>query len=226
MAYKPVAGAQMSAPNVVPMADIMLVLLIIFMVVTPMLQKGVSVDMAKVDNPRDMKDADKDDAIIVAVTRDDNIFLGNNKIAKEDITGQIKDLIANRLDKTIYVKSDGRAKYGTVVAVVDEIRSAGVDQIGLLTEKIKNTSRATLSPAAEAVELRLFRTSRWYRSFAELTGAPDPTRRGLLLANGNGGLTGELAMGMDVGSSSGGQWHRRISCRSSIFCWCSLLFSW
>jgi biopolymer transport protein ExbD len=142
MAYKPQAGAQVSAPNVVPMADIMLVLLIIFMVVTPMLQKGVSVDMAKVDNPRDMKDADKDDAIIVAVTRDDNIFLGNNKIVKEDITGQIKDLIANRLDKTIYVKSDGRAKYGTVVAVVDEIRSAGVDQIGLLTEKIKSTSSA------------------------------------------------------------------------------------
>ena len=142
MAYKPVAGSQMSSPNVIPMADIMLVLLIIFMVVTPMLQKGVSVDMAKVDNPRDMKDADKDDAIIVAVTRDDNIFLGNNKISKDDITGQIKDLIANRLDKTIYVKSDGRAKYGTVVGVVDEIRSAGVDQIGLLTEKNKSTPSA------------------------------------------------------------------------------------
>jgi biopolymer transport protein ExbD/biopolymer transport protein TolR len=124
------------------MADIMLVLLIIFMVVTPMLQKGVSVDLANVNNPRDMKEADRDDAIIVAVTRDDNIFLGNNKIAKEDITGQIKDLIANRLDKTIYVKSDGRAKYGTVVAVVDEIRSAGVDQLGLLTEKTKSTSPA------------------------------------------------------------------------------------
>src|SRR3974377_1797136 len=142
MAYKPKAGAQVSAPNVVPMADIMLVLLIIFMVVTPMLQKGVSVDMAKVDNPRDMKDADKDDAIIGAVTRDYNIFLGNNKISKDDITGQIKDLIANRLDKTIYVKSDGRAKYGTVVGVVDEIRSAGVDQIGLLTEKNKSTPSA------------------------------------------------------------------------------------
>ena len=70
MAYKPKVGAQMAAPNVIPMADIMLVLLIIFMVVTPMLQKGVSVDMATVNNPRDMQDADKDDAIIVAVTRD------------------------------------------------------------------------------------------------------------------------------------------------------------
>jgi biopolymer transport protein ExbD len=142
MAYKPVAGQQVSAPNVVPMADIMLVLLIIFMVITPMLQKGVSVDLAHVNDPRDMKDADRDDAIIVAVTRDDNIFLGNNKIAKADITGQIKDLIANRLDKTVYVKSDGRAKYGTVVAVVDEIRSAGVDQLGLLTEKTKSTAAA------------------------------------------------------------------------------------
>ena len=140
MAYKPQAGAQMAAPNVIPMADIMLVLLIIFMVVTPMLQKGVSVDMATVNNPRDMQDADKDDAIIVAVSRDDNIYLGNNKIAKEDITGQIKDKIANKLDKTVYVKSDARAKYGTVVAVVDEIRSAGVDQLGLLTEKVKSTN--------------------------------------------------------------------------------------
>ncbi len=149
MAYKPVAGEQVSAPNVVPMADIMLVLLIIFMVVTPMLQKGVSVDMANVNNPRDMKDADKDDAIIVAVTRDDRIYLGNTIIIKEDITGQIKDLIANRLDKTIYVKSDGRAKYGTVVAVVDEIRSAGVDQIGLLTEKTKSAKPQDQKPQAQ-----------------------------------------------------------------------------
>jgi biopolymer transport protein ExbD len=137
MAYKPQAGAQMAAPNVIPMADIMLVLLIIFMVVTPMLQKTHQVDMASVNDPRDMKDADKDDAIVVAVTRDGSLYLGNSKIAKEEITGQIKDRIANKLDKTVYVKSDARAKYGDVVAVVDEIRSAGVDQLGLLTEKTK-----------------------------------------------------------------------------------------
>jgi len=137
MAYKPQAGPQMAAPNVIPMADIMLVLLIIFMVVTPMLQKGVSVDMANVSNPRDMQDADKDDAIIVAVTRDGTLYLGNTRITKEDITGQIKDRIANKLDKTVYVKSDARAKYGDVVAVVDEIRSAGVDSLGLLTERVK-----------------------------------------------------------------------------------------
>ena len=146
MAYKPQAGAQVSTPNVVPMADIMLVLLIIFMVVTPMLQKGVSVDMASVTDPRDMQDADKDDAVIVAVTRDGTLYLGNTKIAKEDITGQVKDRIANKLDKTVYVKSDARAKYGDVVAVVDEIRSAGVDSLGLLTEKQKSSNPQNIPP--------------------------------------------------------------------------------
>jgi biopolymer transport protein ExbD len=147
MAYKPVAGPQMAAPNVIPMADIMLVLLIIFMVVTPMLQKGQSVDLAKTDNPRDMTDADKDDAVIVAITRDDKIYLGNTQMAKEDLTGQIKDKISTRLDKTVYVKSDARAKYGVVVAVVDEIRSAGVDQLGLLTERNQKTTAPPPPPA-------------------------------------------------------------------------------
>jgi biopolymer transport protein ExbD len=149
MAYKPQAGAQMAAPNVIPMADIMLVLLIIFMVVTPMLQKGVSVDMANVANPRDMKDADKDDAIVVAVTRDGKIYLGNTQLNKEDLTGQIKDRISTRLDKTVYVKSDARAKYGDVVAVVDEIRSAGVDQLGLLTEKTQQKGTTPPPPPAD-----------------------------------------------------------------------------
>ena len=133
--YKPQAGSQMASPNVIPMADIMLVLLIIFMVVTPMLQKGKQVDLARTDTAKDMQDADKDDAIVVAVTRDGNIFLGNNQVQKADLAGQVKDRIANKQDKTVFLKSDARAKYGDVVAVVDEIRSAGVDQLGLLTER-------------------------------------------------------------------------------------------
>ncbi len=150
MAYKPQAGPQMAAPNVIPMADIMLVLLIIFMVVTPMLQKTHQVDLASVKNTRDMKDADKDDAIVVAVTRDGNLYMGNTKIAKEEITGQIKDRLANKLDKTVYVKSDARAKYGDVVAIVDEIRSAGVDQLGLLTEKTQAPGSTPKPPQAQA----------------------------------------------------------------------------
>jgi biopolymer transport protein ExbD/biopolymer transport protein TolR len=149
MAYKPQAGAQMAAPNVIPMADIMLVLLIIFMVVTPMLQKTQSVDLASTDNPRDMKDADKDDAIVVAITSDGTIYMGNTRIQKEEITGQVKDRISTRLDKTVYVKSDSRAKYGRVVEVVDEIRSAGVDQLGLLTQKNQNAKSTPPPPPAD-----------------------------------------------------------------------------
>jgi biopolymer transport protein ExbD/biopolymer transport protein TolR len=105
--------------------------------------------MANVANPRDMKDADKDDAIVVAVTRDGKIYLGNTQLNKEDLTGQIKDRISTRLDKTVYVKSDARAKYGDVVAVVDEIRSAGVDQLGLLTEKTQQKGTTPPPPPAD-----------------------------------------------------------------------------
>jgi len=126
----------MAAPNVIPMADIMLVLLIIFMVITPMLQKGVSVDMASAENAEKMPAADKDDAIIIAVTRDGGLFIGNTKVQLEDIKGQVKDQLSNQLDKTVFVRSDARAKYGDVVKAVDEVRSAGVDNLGLLTQKI------------------------------------------------------------------------------------------
>jgi biopolymer transport protein TolR len=129
----------MSSPNVIPMADIMLVLLIIFMVVTPMLQKGMTVDMAKVNNPEDMPNADKDDAVIVAVTRDGGIFLGNTKSDLSAIASQVSDLISGRLDKTVFIRSDNRALYGDVVKLVDEVRSAGVDNVGLLTDKIETT---------------------------------------------------------------------------------------
>jgi biopolymer transport protein ExbD len=123
----------------------MLVLLIIFMVVTPMLQKGHSVDMAKADNAQDMQDADKDDAIILAVGRDGTIYLGSSKVQLSEITTKVKDLIANRLDKTVFVRSDSRAKYGDVVATIDEVRSAGVDHLGLLTEKNRGKG-ATAAP--------------------------------------------------------------------------------
>jgi biopolymer transport protein ExbD len=146
MAYKPKAAPVMASPNVIPMADIMLVLLIIFMVITPMLQKGVSVDMAKVNNARDLQDADRDDAIIIAVARDGKLYLGTTQIELGDITTRVKDLIANRLDKTVFVRSDSRAKYGDVVKAVDEVRSAGVDHLGLLTEKNRNRE-ATAPPA-------------------------------------------------------------------------------
>jgi biopolymer transport protein ExbD/biopolymer transport protein TolR len=128
--------------NVTPMVDIMLVLLIIFMVVTPMLQKGVSVDLAKTRNPREMRDADKDDATVVAVMKDGKIYLGSAQTPISDLGPKIKDELADKVDKTVYVKSDRRAKYGDVVDVVDIVRTAGVDTLGLITEKIQDRTTA------------------------------------------------------------------------------------
>ena len=121
--------------NVTPMVDVMLVLLIIFMVITPMLQHGHAVELAKTTNPEQMPDADKEDAILIAVTRDNKVFFGNDLIGADQLSDKVRDRLANKVDKRVYVKADARAKYGSVVAVVDNVRSAGVDQLGLLTEQ-------------------------------------------------------------------------------------------
>ena len=146
MSYKPSVGPQMSAPNVIPMADIMLVLLIIFMVVTPMLTKGFPADLAKVNNPTDMPNADKDDAVIIGISAGGDIYLGNNKTDITQVADQVRDRISGKLDKTVFVKSDGRAKYGVVVKAVDEIRAAGVDNVGLLTDKSEQNRRTAPPP--------------------------------------------------------------------------------
>jgi biopolymer transport protein ExbD/biopolymer transport protein TolR len=137
MAIKLSSGGTVSDINVTPMVDIMLVLLIIFMVITPMLQKNVSVDMVRTQNPRQMVDADKEDAVVLCVTRDGKVYLGADRIALNDITPKVKDRISSKLDKTVYLKSDARAKYGDVVSVVDAVRAAGVDALGLLTERVQ-----------------------------------------------------------------------------------------
>jgi biopolymer transport protein ExbD len=123
--------------NVTPMVDVMLVLLIIFMVITPMLQHGQSVDLAMTHNARQMPDAEKTDAVVLAVTRDGKVFLNSGPVQMGDITTKVKDLIANKLDKTVFIKSDARAKYGDVVSVVDAVRAADVENLGLLTQVVK-----------------------------------------------------------------------------------------
>jgi len=121
--------------NVTPMVDVMLVLLIIFMVITPMLQNKVQIDMAKVENATAMPDADKDDAIVVAVTRDGGVFLGQDKVDPSQLGSLVQDRLQDKTDKTIYVRADARAQYRAVEDAIDDVRTAGVEEIGLLTQK-------------------------------------------------------------------------------------------
>jgi biopolymer transport protein ExbD/biopolymer transport protein TolR len=118
------------------------VLLIIFMVITPMLSKGQTVDLSKAVNATPMKEADADDAILVAITSKGDTFLmpGNERVVPEDLPTRVSDLLTNRVDKTVYIKSDSRAKYGAVEDVIDFLRAAGVDELGLLTEGKKSAA--------------------------------------------------------------------------------------
>jgi biopolymer transport protein ExbD len=144
----PKAPAVTSDINVTPMVDVMLVLLIIFMVITPMLTKGVAVDMVKAKNPIAMKDADKEDAILIGITRDGAVFLspGNKRVTSDELPGKVRDLQTNKLDKTVYVKADLRSKYEKVEEVVDNLRAAGVDQLGLLTEQVGGDKKKPATP--------------------------------------------------------------------------------
>jgi len=123
--------------NVTPMVDVMLVLLIIFMVITPMLSKGITVDLVKTKNPIAMADADKEDAVLVAVSKDGAVYMGSTKMTVDSLPGKVKDMLTNKITKIAYLKADSRARYEKVVEVVDAVRSAGVDQMGLLTDALE-----------------------------------------------------------------------------------------
>ncbi|MCL2661443.1 MAG: biopolymer transporter ExbD [Acidobacteriaceae bacterium] len=125
--------------NVTPMVDVMLVLLIIFMVITPMLNNKVNVDLVKATAAVVMEDANKEDAVVIAVTRDGRVFLGANPISVDELGPKISDMLTNKTNKEIYMRADSRAPYGKVMDAVDGARSAGVNTLGLLTEKVDDT---------------------------------------------------------------------------------------
>jgi biopolymer transport protein ExbD/biopolymer transport protein TolR len=127
--------------NVTPMVDVMLVLLIIFMVITPMLQNKVQIDMAQVDNAIAMPDADKDDAIVVAITRDGGVFLGQDKVATDDLGRLVQDKLSDKPGKTIFIRADARAQYRAVEDAIDAVRTAGVEDVGLLTQRRENNGQ-------------------------------------------------------------------------------------
>jgi biopolymer transport protein ExbD len=122
---------------------VMLVVLIIFMVITPMLSKSIPLDKALTRNPITMPDADKEDSVIVAITRDGKTFLspGLQQIEPADLPAKVRDLLQNRPSKMVYINADGRAKYEKVEDVVDNLRAGGVDEVGLLTEQTTDATR-------------------------------------------------------------------------------------
>lgn len=124
--------------NVTPMADIMLVLLIIFMITTPLLQTGVTVNLPKAKNPLDAPEADSKEAVIVAINRDGRLFLSKSLTTEEALSEHLVDRFSGgEINKTIFLKGDQAVAYGRVVDLVNICRKAGVERIGLMTEKEK-----------------------------------------------------------------------------------------
>jgi biopolymer transport protein ExbD len=115
---------EVSTINVTPLCDVMLVLLIIFMVITPLLQNNVSVDMVESRNAVDMDAANKSDAAVISVTRDGNFYLGSQLITADSITKDVENKLEHNLDKTVYLKADSRAKYGDVLTVAGPAASS------------------------------------------------------------------------------------------------------
>ena len=126
--------------NVTPMVDVMLVLLIIFMVITPMLENKVNINLVQVDNAVAMEDAKKEDSVVVAVTRDSKVFLGQDQISLADLGPKVADMLSNKTNKRVYFRADERAHYGTVEDAIDAVRTAGVEEIGMLTEQRQGPS--------------------------------------------------------------------------------------
>jgi biopolymer transport protein ExbD/biopolymer transport protein TolR len=137
--------------NVTPMVDIMLVLLIIFMVVTPLLQSGVSVALPKdMKNPEEDKAIIKESSLVVAITKENEYYVGKEKVEVVDLKDRINRAMENKQpeERIVYIKSDVAASYGSVVEVINTVRQAGIDQIGLVADKKKGGAEA--APAAPA----------------------------------------------------------------------------
>ena len=137
--------------NVTPMVDIMLVLLIIFMVVTPMLQHGVTVNLPKdLNNPEEDQKIIRDDAVVIAIPSDGEYYLGKDRVAQDKIKEKVEKMlekIKKEEDKVVYIKSGVGVSYGDVVNVINEVRALGVDKIGLVADKKKGGEAAPAKPA-------------------------------------------------------------------------------
>ncbi len=118
--------------NVTPMADIMLVLLIIFMITAPLLQGDVFVNLPKAKNPLNAQDQA---AATVVLTRDGRIYMGRTPVTEDELYRALSERLSGEIDKSVFVKADVTLAYGQVVHLVNECRKLGVERIGLMAEK-------------------------------------------------------------------------------------------
>jgi biopolymer transport protein TolR len=119
--------------NVTPLVDVMLVLLIIMMLVAPMLQKGVDVKLPVAANSTDKPETQEQ--TVVAVTADKRLFLNGVPIREDDLRQRVSEILESRKEKIVLIKGDEDAPYSSIMATMDQLRMANIENIGLITER-------------------------------------------------------------------------------------------
>ena len=126
--------------NVTPLVDVMLVLLIIMMLVAPMLQQGVSVKLPTATNTVDKPEVQGQ--TVVAIGRDKQMYLNAKPVQESDMATKVSELLENAKEKIVLIKADEEVEYGAVMAAMDQLRQAGIEDIGLITERKKGSEGA------------------------------------------------------------------------------------
>jgi biopolymer transport protein ExbD len=126
-------GGVKSEINVTPLVDVMLVLLIIMMLVAPMLQQGVSVKLPMADNTTDKPEVQGQ--TIIAVAKDKRIYLNAKPVSEAELGTRVNEYLESKKDKVVIIKADEEVEYGAVMAAMDGLRQAGIEDIGLITER-------------------------------------------------------------------------------------------
>ena len=126
-------GGVKSEINVTPLVDVMLVLLIIMMLVAPMLQQGVSVKLPMADNTTDKPEVQGQ--TVIAVAKDKRIYLNAKAVSEAELGTRVNEYLENKKDKVVIIKADEEVEYGAVMAAMDGLRQAGIEDIGLITER-------------------------------------------------------------------------------------------